>query len=193
MQTTSFITFLITPSLSRGYIDTLALHLPKLGVDWIMYRSHSDVFLSHFVQTLTPFHKTLLLNLPFTSLSHILELSLQFGGVHLKSHLLDYIAPLKMIYDKQTDSKKLIGYSAHNVDEVIYALRLGADYCTLSPICATPNKGEPLGLEVFGCIPYALRSRVIALGGMTKDLIPHLQSLGVGGFAGIRCFGITPQ
>ena len=89
------------------------------------------------------------------------------------------------------DAKKLIGYSAHNVDEVIYALELGADYCTLSPICATPNKGKALGLEVFEHIPYALRSRVIALGGMTKDLIPYLQNLGVGGFAGIRCFGIA--
>ena len=191
MQTTSFITLLVTPSLSRGYIDTLALHLPKLGVDWIMYRSQSDAFLPHFVQTLTPFHKTLLLNLPFTSLPHILESSLQFGGVHLKSHLLDYISPIKVAYDKQMDAKKLIGYSAHNVDEVIYALELGADYCTLSPICATPNKGKALGLEVFEHIPYALRSRVIALGGMTKDLIPYLQNLGVGGFAGIRCFGIA--
>lgn len=186
MKSTKFIALLITPSIDRGYIHTLSTRLPTLEVDWIMYRSQSDEYIPSFVETLS--HKTLLLNLPFTNLKQILSLSTPFQGVHLKSHLLDYIAPLKKAYEQINKTQKLIGYSAHSIKELTYAFELGADYCTLSPIFFTPNKPAPLGLQVLEDIPQNLRSRTIALGGIAKEHIPHLQALGLGGFAGISYF-----
>ena len=188
MQSINFIALLITPSLSGGYISKLASCVPTLGANWIMYRSQSDEFVPHCIELLSPLNKTLLLNLPFTNLTQILELSTHFGGVHLKSHLIDFITPLRAAY--APDSQKIIGYSAHSIAEVLRALEFGADYCTLSPIFSTPNKPAPLGLEILEQIPCALRSKVIALGGITKEHILLLQNLGFGGFAGISYFAI---
>lgn len=184
MKTTDFTSLLITPSIDRVYIHALALAIPAFNVDWIMYRYENEQYIRLFLDTLSPFGKKLLLNIPFTSPQQALRLSCEFGGVHLKSHLLDYIPPLKTMIKQD----KIIGYSAHSVEELMYALHLGAHYCTLSPIFPTPNKGAPLGLEVFEHIPCHLRQRVIALGGITPSHTEVLRALGLGGFAGISCF-----
>lgn len=61
--------------------------------------------------------------------------------MHLKSHFAD---------------KKIIGYSAHSVEEAKSALALGATYCTISPIYPSQNKGKPLGIESLRSIPKVL-------------------------------------
>ncbi len=185
MKTTNFVSLLITSRADSSYIRSLALNLPNLPVDWVMYRWHNEVGVDMFLNMLTPMHKKLLLNIPFTNLSQIISLGEYFDGVHLKSHLKGHIAPLRAIY---ADSKKLIGYSAHSIKEVMQAIELGADYCTLSPIFATPNKSKPLGLDIFKHIPKALRCRIFALGGIKSSHIQNLKDLGLGGFAGISCF-----
>ena len=86
--------------------------------------------------------------------------------------------------------------------EVESALALGAQYCTLSPIFSTPNKGAPLGIETLLSLDSALLSRIFALGGIdTPQKRAELESAfkasfdntcNLRGFASIRYF-LNPQ
>ena len=150
-----------------------------------MYRHDNDEFIDDFLDIIRPLsHKTLLLNLPFVNPIEAVKLSARFDGVHLKSHFLDFITPLRsrFLYNK------IIGYSAHSIEEVEPALAFGATYCTLSPIYPSLNKGKPLGMESLRGLPKSLRSRIVALGGINKSHIHDLKKLGLFGFAGIGYF-----
>ena len=150
-----------------------------------MYRHKDDEFVDDFLSLTRPLsHKTLLLNLSFTNPNEAVKLSTRFDGLHLKSHFLDFIAPLKSHFA----DKKIIGYSAHSIEEVKSALALGATYCTLSPIYPSQNKGKPLGIESLRNLPKSLRSHIVALGGINKSHIQTLKNLGLFGFAGISYF-----
>ena len=150
-----------------------------------MYRHKDDEFIDDFLSLTRPLpHKTLLLNLPFANPIEAVKLSTRFDGVHLKSNLLEFIAPLRSYFLHN----KIIGYSAHSIEEVESALAFGATYCTLSPIYPSPNKGTPLGLEILKKLPQSLRSHIVALGGIKSQHIQELMNLGLFGFAGISYF-----
>ncbi|GMB96744.1 thiamine phosphate synthase [Helicobacter sp. NHP22-001] len=104
-----------------------------------------------------------------------------FHGVHLKSNALDFAPKIP----KNLQSF----YSAHSVEQVQKALDLGIDFCTLSPLFATPNKPPPLGLDYFKALSSILKARIFALGGIIStnevDLVKTLQ---MKGFASIRYF-----
>lgn len=183
MKTTSFTPILITPCIDKAYLQNLPLYAESAS--WLMYRHINDEFIDKFLEITRPLsHKTLLLNLPFASPNQTIALSSRFDGVHLKSNLLEFIAPLRSYFLHN----KIIGYSAHSVDEVESALAFGADYCTLSPIYPSPNKGTPLGLETLKKLPQSLRSHIVALGGIKRQHIQELMNLGLFGFAGIGYF-----
>lgn len=80
--------------------------------------------------------------------------------MHLKSHFAD---------------KKIIGYSAHSVEEAKSALALGATYCTLSPIYPSKNKGKPLSIKSLRSIPKPLRSHIVVLGDINKSYTTSLK------------------
>lgn len=180
MRTTKFISLLITPDISKAYVENLAQTPPT--ADWIMYRHRDSEYLEAFVRLFA--HK-LLLNLPFQNAQEICTLARDCAGVHLKSYLLDSIPQLKA---SDSFAHKIIGYSAHSVEEIESALAYGAHYCTLSPIFPTPNKGTPLGLGVLERMSPALRARTIALGGIKAEHIPHLKALHLKGFGAISYF-----
>jgi thiamine-phosphate pyrophosphorylase len=79
----------------------------------------------------------------------------------------------------------LVGVSAHSFDDVAAAAAAGADYVTLSPIFLTSSKpgyGPALGVAAIG--PAAkLGISVIALGGVTADLIRPCLNAGAAGVA----------
>ncbi|MFQ5862904.1 MAG: thiamine phosphate synthase [Candidatus Brocadiales bacterium] len=66
---------------------------------------------------------------------------------------------------------KLIGFSAHNMQEAVGAEENGANYITLSPIYQSRDKGKPIGPEAIPIIKETLRIPVIALGGINVDNI----------------------
>ena len=75
---------------------------------------------------------------------------------------------VRQILGKQT----LIGASVHSWAEAERAQEDGADYVTVSPIFETESKpgyGPALGLEILGEFCSALRTPVVALGGLTPD------------------------
>nr|WP_275896767.1 thiamine phosphate synthase [Helicobacter suis] len=115
-----------------------------------------------------------------------LELSVQkalehgFMGVHVKGAELAGIITIPPTLSSF--------YSAHNALEVMQALDLGAQFCTLSPILATPNKAPPLGLDYLDQFCLEVKQHLFALGGMRLELATLLAEKGLRGFAGMRCF-----
>lgn len=174
---------LITPHIDKGYLNKLASIVDFYRADYVMYRSTSAEYINQFCNTLENSNTKILLNFPFSDIQQAIELTHSFHGLHLKSDRFSLIAPLS-----KTLKSKLIGYSAHSVDEAISAIESGATYCTLSPIFPTPNKNSPLGLATLESIPSHYRARIVALGGITPKHIIDLENLGLFGFAGIRYF-----
>lgn len=103
-------------------------------------------------------------------------------GVHLPSNALHV-----------TQKAKALGLevivSTHTFEEVEEAQKRGADAITFSPIFATPNKGEPLGLEKLKEINDRIRVKCFALGGIINiEQVKACEEVGMYGFASIRFF-----
>ncbi len=103
-------------------------------------------------------------------------------GVHLTSK----------DFDKIQEAKKLNLFtiiSTHTSHEALMAQNLGADAITFSPIFATPNKGEPKGIEKLKKIVDKLDIKCFALGGIIdKNQIEICKTSNCYGFASIRYF-----
>ena len=78
-----------------------------------------------------------------------------------------------------------VGYSAHDVDEALRAVRAGADYLFLSPIFPTTSKpGHPgIGLDALRQVCDAVPIPVYALGGVTPGRVSECRDAGAYGVA----------
>ena len=79
----------------------------------------------------------------------------------------------------------LVGVSAHGLHDVAAAAAAGADYVTLSPIFPTASKpgyGPALGLAAIGAAAD-LGISVVALGGVTADVVGRCLEAGASGVA----------
>ena len=113
-----------------------------------------------------------------------LELAIKYkaDGVHFSS--LDF----KKIVEAKRANMYVIA-STHNIDEAKMAVDLKADAITFSPIFATPNKGEPVGLEKLKEIVDIIDIPIFALGGIiSQEQITALEAIKPYGFASIRYF-----
>lgn len=104
------------------------------------------------------------------------------NGVHLTSKQFDRIKVAK-----ELGLEVII--STHLHVEVCDAKRQGADYVTYSPIFATPNKGEPKGIEDLKKVLSECNIKVFALGGIVDEShVKMIEQSGAYGFASIRYF-----
>jgi thiamine-phosphate pyrophosphorylase len=103
-------------------------------------------------------------------------------GVHLTSHQFNEIGHAK--------SRGLyVVVSTHTHMEALMAQGLGADAVTYSPIFASPDKGEPKGLEDLKLIVDKISIPIFALGGIvSQEQIDAVEAVGAYGFASIRYF-----
>lgn len=81
---------------------------------------------------------------------------------------------------------RLVGVSRHTAAGIFAAQDAGADYATLSPVFASPNKGTPLGMANFAHIARRSTLPVFALGGVELGSVPALMQAGAAGVAVIR-------
>lgn len=110
-----------------------------------------------------------------------LACKLDFDGIHFSSNFIHLL--------KDTPSNLIKIASTHNIKEIELSNQYGADFITFSPIFATPNKGEPKGLEALKEAVKISKAKVIALGGiMSAEQICAVMKCGVAGFASIRYF-----
>lgn len=167
---------MITPSFACS--DQLKKYHP----DYVLYRdkknSNYDNDAEKFVKLCREFKRTK----SFIHQDADLAEKLGADGVHLTSNQFDKIAKAK---DKGLE----VIISTHTLDEVIKAQSFGADAVTYSPIFATPNKGEPKGIDTLKNLLYTVDIKVFALGGITSQKeIKEIEKTNVYGFASIRYF-----
>jgi thiamine-phosphate pyrophosphorylase len=85
----------------------------------------------------------------------------------------------------------LIGVSCHNVPEVRIAEAEGADYVLFGPVFAPRSKGSdlaPRGLEALSDAARAVKTPVLALGGITALNAQACVEAGAKGVSGISLF-----
>lgn len=169
--------YLIT-SREFGLHEQLAKHLP----DYALYRDKANpnysIQASHFVEVCKQFEEIK----SFIHRDANLAKELGASGVHLTSTQADEIE-----LAKELGLEVII--STHSVDEALKAQDLGADAVTFSPIFASPNKGEPIGVEALEKLLGICEIKVFALGGIvSNEHIELIKKTKAYGFASIRYF-----
>jgi thiamine-phosphate pyrophosphorylase len=86
-----------------------------------------------------------------------------------------------------------LGVSCHSEGEMRRAEEAGADYAVLSPVYGVPQKGSPLGPELFGRWRAAVRLPVVALGGIEPANAADVRGAGADGVAVIRALREAPD
>jgi thiamine-phosphate diphosphorylase len=79
----------------------------------------------------------------------------------------------------------LIGASCHDSVGLERAAKAGASFATLSPVFATPDKGQPLGVERFAALTRDAALPIFALGGVQSEHALQLRAAGAAGLAAI--------
>jgi thiamine-phosphate diphosphorylase len=105
-------------------------------------------------------------------------------GVHLTAQSLSVRETRKIL-----GPEKVIGYSAHEVDEALKAIQDGADYIFLGAIFATPkeNPHHPLlGLNPLAQLCQKTEKPIYAIGGIDDRQIPLIKTAGAHGFSALR-------
>ena len=108
-------------------------------------------------------------------------LSLDEVGVHLRSNSLPVNVARRLL-----GPQRLLGVSAHSMDEAMRAEGEGADYVVLGPVYDTPSKhafGPPLGLSKLEEICRVVRVPIIGIGGITVDRARDVRRAGAFGVA----------
>ncbi len=81
--------------------------------------------------------------------------------------------------------KKIIGVTAHSVEEAVEAQRRGADYLGVGALFATGPKQDatPISYETIRAICDAVTIPVVAIGGISADNMTYLKDTGIRGVA----------
>jgi len=111
-----------------------------------------------------------------------IALAANADGVHLTAQSLS-VETIRRNFPRDF----IVGVSAHTFEAAEKAKRQGADFATFSPIFASPNKGEPKGLDELRKVCENLKSfPIIALGGIDESNYKSVLEAGASGFAAIR-------
>ncbi|HZF70299.1 thiamine phosphate synthase [Sulfuricurvum sp.] len=167
------------PEALEASLDVIYSHtLP----DFALFRDKQTTHYRDLAQTFVSVSRSYRISRVLLHGDYILAHELGADGVHFTSTQFDEI----------TEAKALGLYvviSTHTYEEALKAQDLGADAITYSPIFASPNKGEPKGLEDLKEIVDKISIPIFALGGITTDeQINAVEKCGVFGFASIRYF-----
>ena len=87
-------------------------------------------------------------------------------------------------------ANKWLGASCHNTQDIQQAIRIGADYITLSPVLPTSSHPHQSPLGWAGLQPLLAQCSlpVFALGGLGDAHLPQVRALGVYGIAAISAW-----
>lgn len=110
-----------------------------------------------------------------------IALGLEGVGVHLRSNSLPVSVARRLL-----GTQRLLGISAHSVEEAVAAEAQGADYVILGPVYDTPSKqayGPPLGLSRIEEACRLVRIPIIGIGGITAARARDVRRAGAYGVA----------
>ena len=90
---------------------------------------------------------------------------------------------------------KIIGVSAHNVEEALAAQAAGADYLGTGAAFVTGTKtdAKPISRETIRAVTAAVDIPVVAIGGITRDNLPELKDCGLDGVAVVSALFAQPD
>ena len=154
------------------------------GVDWIQIRE-KDLSTTELLDLARRVVATAGPTRVFINSRLDVALAAGAAGIHLPSH-----SPPPAEF-KRIAPHLMVGVSCHNQAELVAAEAEGADYAVLSPVFAPlskPLEGVALGLEGFIELAGAVSIPVLALGGITRAMIPAFACAGAAGVAGISLF-----
>lgn len=146
--------------------------------------------LTQFLKTIKPYYlRKIILHQHFEVLS-----DMNFGGIHLREEVHQKLSPLQVMdYSKKLKRfEKTISASFHNWKDVkeksgVY------DYVFISPVFDSVSKpGYKANSEVL-TIPQGIKTKVVALGGITEPKIPVLKEAGFAGAAVLGGLWTRPQ
>ncbi len=102
-------------------------------------------------------------------------------GVHLGQNDLSPAAARK-IFDQVKDGKtRIIGFSTHNLAQVIAADAFPIDYIAIGPVFATGSKANPdpvVGLEGVRQARQVTKKALVAIGGITRQNCSQVRDSG---------------
>ena len=102
-------------------------------------------------------------------------------GVHLRSNSLPVMVARQMV-----GTQRLLGISAHSVEEAVQGASQGADYIVLGPIYETPSKrafGPPLGIHALEKACRLVSLPIMGIGGVTSARAREMRRAGAFGAA----------
>jgi thiamine-phosphate pyrophosphorylase len=120
-----------------------------------------------------------------------IAIAVDADGVHLGWQSLEIDMVRRMI-----GQDKIIGFSAHSLEEAERAENSGADYISISPIFDTVNKDyliKPLGVGEIGKIKMQINIPVIALGGINENNVDSVLKNGADGIAVISAILLSDR
>ncbi len=155
--------------------------IQNLKANFLLYRDKENL---NYAKDAKAFMKLIKIRSDIKAFLHqdyLLAKKLQAFGVHLNSKQFSDIKKAKAL-------NLFTIISTHSFEEIKKAKELGADAVTFSPIFATPNKGEPKGIEaLYKATTFGIK--VIALGGIiSQEQIELIKNTNCFGFASIRYF-----
>ncbi len=115
-----------------------------------------------------------------------IALAVGADGVHMGKNSMPIMDARRLL-----GRDRLIGFSAHNVQEAVGAEENGVNYITLSPIYQSPGKGRPIGPVAVATVKVCLRIPVIALGGINEDNVDDVLSNKADGVAVVSAIMAT--
>ncbi len=161
----------------QNMLDCIA-HAIDGGVDTVVLREkHLDsaklLALASELRVLTRAHPARLM---IHSQADIVK-AVEADGVHVDAASIANIAAIKA----WLDADMLVSASCHDANELHAAAKQGADFVFLSPVFSTQSHpGAPtLGAKKFCQLAKTVNIPVIALGGITPEVLPQLQGHGV--------------
>ena len=169
--------FLITNDKFYNNIDSNISHAFSCGVSKIYLREFEISRFYVFLELCKKYNILLFVNYIDEYQESILKYA---NGIHLKSR--DFA-----LIDK-IPKKKLISYSAHNLNDIKKAYNKNVDFIFLSPVFFVEGKNEALGIEYFYNLPNKYKNKIYALGGIDSNNIDMFYGTNIRGVAGIRMF-----
>jgi thiamine-phosphate pyrophosphorylase len=112
-------------------------------------------------------------------------------GVHLPAHSFSVAEARALL-----GPSRLVAASTHAIDEARAAATAGADFVVFGPVYDTPSKrpfGQPAGLDALERACAACPVPVLAIGGVTTELLPEVLARGAAGAALIRAIVAAPD
>lgn len=161
--------FITDASLSRSGVLADVKSALSAGVKIIQYRGKNTSGRLMYVQALAI--RRLCKKAVFIVNDRVdIALAVSADGVHLGQDDLPIEAARRIL-----GPQKIVGFTAHNLQEALSANRKGADYIGVAPVFATKTKldaGRPCGVDLIRKVKKALSIPVVAIGGINLANAP---------------------